>query len=132
MKLLIVTGIALAALTGSAANAQTSGSDYIPSNAQRPLTESNASDSPSAPDVALGGEEQDLQPGMVVTDRAGAKVAVISQVDQIDDGRPAVLLIVNGAKFPVLASQLTLSPTGDEAITTLTSSEIRTLEINAD
>jgi hypothetical protein len=102
---LFVTGIVISALFCSVASAQTS-REHEP---QRSLT-----------------------PGMVVTNGTGAKVAIIKQVGRVRDGSVAVLLDVNGSQFMVPAWQLTPSPKGEQAVTSLSDSEIRTLELEAD
>ncbi len=68
-------------------------------------------------------------PGMVIVDRHGAKVGVILQTNQVRNGRPAVLLDVNGAQFTVATSKLQLTRNGDEAVTSLTRSQILTSAI---
>jgi hypothetical protein len=70
-----------------------------------------------------------LKPGMVVLDSHGEKVGVITDVNQIRDGRPAVLLQVNGAQIKVRTSKFRIAADRDEAVIALTRSQIRTAAI---
>lgn len=74
-------------------------------------------------------ERRRLKPGMVVLDGHGARVGLIVQVQRVKNGRPAVLLDVNGAQFKVQTRTLKLSPDGEEAITSLSPSQLRTSAI---
>jgi len=74
-------------------------------------------------------ELRGLKPGMVVKDRRGATVGLITKVEQSKDGKPAVQLDVNGTTIIVLASRFRLSRRGDEAVISLTRSQIRTSAI---
>jgi hypothetical protein len=89
------------------------------------LAQGGAAPAPIAP--AHDGHR--LRPGMTVTDQAGARVGVIAALSHTRDGAPAVVLDVNGARFRVRASRFKVSASGDQAITTLTASDIRTSEI---
>jgi hypothetical protein len=70
-----------------------------------------------------------LEPGMVVIDRQGARVGLIQAINRIDDSRPAVEMLVNGTRFTVKASRFTLSRHGEEAVISMTKSQIRTAAI---
>ena len=83
----------------------------------------------SPPAVLVHRERRGLKPGMIVTDRHGAKVGVIFRTGQIRDGRPAVLLDHNGTRITVRASKLRLNHAGDKATLSLTRSQLRTATI---
>jgi len=74
-------------------------------------------------------ERRGLKPGMVILDRRGSKVGVITQTDQIKNGHTAVLLDVDGAQFKVRTSNLKLTRDGEEAVIALTKSQIETSAI---
>jgi hypothetical protein len=84
---------------------------------------------PTAASLALVRWRRGLQPGMVVVDRYGARVGVIAQTNQTDDGRPAIVLLVNGTPVSIPASEFRPVPRGEEAVVSLTPSELRTEEI---
>jgi len=116
----IITGAALVLALGSAARAQVG-------EAYRPRLSASLSRAPDRP-LTLRTARR-LKPGMVIVDRHGAKVGVILQTNQVRNGRPAVLLDVNGAQFTVATSKLQLTRNGDEAVTSLTRSQILTSAI---
>jgi hypothetical protein len=86
----------------------------------------SASMPPSAATPRQLREKRGLKPGMVVLDHSGSKVGVIAQTGRIRDGRPAVLLDVDGAQFKVRTSKLKLTRDGEEATISLSKSQIRT------
>jgi hypothetical protein len=75
------------------------------------------------------GEPRGFRPGMVLLDRHGARLGVIERVDQTRAGKPAVQVLVNGARYTIGVSKLKLSKDGEEAITTLSRSDLRTRAI---
>ena len=116
---------------GTAAQAQVSRSEHPqPDVISAPLGASVA----QAPDVPPTLREvRRLKPGMLVLDRHGAKVGVIIRTNQVRNGRPAVRLDVNGAQFTVRTSTLHLTRVAEEAVTSLTRSQVRNSAIlNAD
>ena len=125
MQRAIIAGAALAAACVYAAQAQVSGP---PPNGGSPTLSGSMSATAPPPPPNLR-EPHGLMPGMVVMDRHGAKVGIITQVNQIRNGQPAVLLDVNGTPITVLASKLKVSCEGDTAIISLTRSQIRTSAI---
>jgi hypothetical protein len=74
-------------------------------------------------------EHPRLKPGMVVLDRHGARVGVITALGQVRDGRPAVMLDANGTPIKVEVSRLRVTSEGDEAVVSLTRSELLTTAI---
>jgi len=74
-------------------------------------------------------ELRGLKPGMVVLDRHGAKVGVITQTGRVRDRRSAVLIDVDGAQFTVRTASLKLTRDGEEARISLSKSQIRTSAI---
>jgi hypothetical protein len=126
MQRAIMAGVTLAAALGYAA--QVKGAEQSPSSSDSPTLSASMSQHAAHP-ARLDQKKLGLAPGMVVLDRRGAKVGIITRVDQIRDGRPAVLLMVNGTPITVRVSKFTVTPEGDEAIVSLTKSEIRTSAI---
>jgi hypothetical protein len=75
------------------------------------------------------GETRAFKPGMVVLDRHGDRLGVIERVDQSRGEKPAVQVLVNGARYLINNTDLKLSKDGEEAITTLSRSDLRTRAI---
>jgi len=95
----------------------------------RPSPLGDAMAEPASSPNLLHRERRGLKPGVVVKDRHGATVGLITKVDQSKDGQPAVQLDVNGTPITVLVSQLRLARRGDQAVISLTRSQIRTSAI---
>jgi hypothetical protein len=74
-------------------------------------------------------ERPGLKPGMVVLDRLGARVGVITELGQTRDGRPAVTVNADGTPIKVDVSRLRVTREGDEAVVSLTRSELLTSAI---
>jgi hypothetical protein len=66
-----------------------------------------------------------LKSGMVVKDGTGATVGTIAQVGQTADGRPAVMIDVDGKQIGMLASNLSLGQGGAEAVSTMTKAQLQ-------
>jgi hypothetical protein len=81
------------------------------------------------PPLRVHRERTGLKPGMVVLDRQGERVGVITELGQIRDGRPAVTINANGTPIKVEVSRLRLTREGDEAVVSLTRSELLTSAI---
>jgi hypothetical protein len=66
-----------------------------------------------------------LKPGMAVKDRTGAMVGVIREVAKTADGRPVVVISVDGQPISTLASNLKLNPNQTEAISAYTKAQLQ-------
>jgi hypothetical protein len=66
---------------------------------------------------------------MVVIDRRGSRVGLISKINQSKAGRPAVSILINGTLITVSSSKLTIARDQDEAVISLTPSQLRTAAI---
>jgi hypothetical protein len=66
---------------------------------------------------------------MVVKDRHGATVGVINQINLTRDSQPAVQPDVDGTRFKVPITDFRVSHGGDQAVISLTKSEIRTSQM---
>ena len=111
-KLILATVISLSA--GLAAHAQDTASPASP-------PPSGAADSTAAAPSAASS----LKTGMVVKDKAGAMVGTVSQVGQTPDGKAAAVLNVDGQPINVLASYLTVDPTGAQATSMYTKAQLQ-------
>ncbi|QUD89510.1 hypothetical protein [Phenylobacterium montanum] len=80
---------------------------------------------PTSPRVRLSG----LQIGTVVVDSSGRMIGVIRKLGLSRDGHPAVLLLHNGSKLDVPASQFALQSDRDEALLLMDRSRLRTMAI---
>jgi hypothetical protein len=79
--------------------------------------------------VGVHRERRVLEPGMVVIDSRGRAVGTIMKIHQLKDGKPAVLIDITGTPIRVQTSKLRLTRRGEEAVISLTPSEIRTAAI---
>jgi hypothetical protein len=110
-KLILATMFSLGA--GLAAHAQNSAPSAAP-----PPSGAAGSTAPGAAATTA------LKAGMVVKDTAGAMVGTISQVGQTPDGKPAAMLNVDGQPIAILASNLTVDPSGAQAVSTYTKAQL--------
>jgi hypothetical protein len=110
-------GVALAIALGSTSQAR------VPANG--PPTRKADISSPAIRHARARG----LEPGMVVVDRRGARVGLIRKTNRLNDGQPAVEMLVNGTPITVKASRFRLSRRSEEAIISMTRSQIRTAAI---
>ena len=85
--------------------------------------------SQSDPPLTVQHERPGLKPGMVVLDRLGERVGVITELGQTRGGRPAVTVNANGTPIKVEVSRLKVTREGDEAVVSLTRSELLTSAI---
>jgi len=67
--------------------------------------------------------------GMVVVDRQGQRVGVVTATGLSDNGRPAVKLLVNGGSIDLPVDRLAPTRDPDEATVELTPSEIEAADI---
>jgi hypothetical protein len=65
-----------------------------------------------------------LKSGMVVKDQAGAMIGTISQLGQTPDGQAAAMLNVDGQQIGILASSLTVDPSGAAATSAYTKAQL--------
>jgi hypothetical protein len=100
---------------------------WAPAPAAATISES-MSQSDAAP-LRVRHEHPVLKPGMVVLDRQGARVGVITELGQVRDGRPAVMLDADGTPIKIEVSRLKVTREGDEAVVSLTRSELLTTAI---
>jgi hypothetical protein len=109
-KLILATMFSLTA--GLAAHAQDSAASAPASGAAD--TTAPASSSAAA-----------LKTGMVVKDTTGAMVGTITQVGQTPDGRAAAVINVDGQPINILASNLTVDPSGTAATSAYTKAQLQ-------
>jgi hypothetical protein len=65
-----------------------------------------------------------LKQGMVVKDTTGSTVGTISKIGQTADGQAAVMINVDGKEVGLLASNLTVDPTGTSATSAVTKAQL--------
>lgn len=121
MQRAILIGAAMALAVGFAVCAR------APATIAATISES-MSQSDAEP-LSVRHEHPVLKPGMVVLDRHGARVGVITELGQTRDGRPAVMVNANGTPIKVEVSRLRVTREGDEAVVSLTRSELLTTAI---
>jgi hypothetical protein len=124
----MLSGAALAVMLGSAAHGQSGPEGTVAPHPGPPQLGASMSQSAAAP-VKAHRTRRRLKPGMVVVDRHGARVGIITRTRRVRDGQPAVQIDVNGTPITVRTSRLWLSRNGEEAIINLTRSQIRTRAI---
>jgi hypothetical protein len=73
-------------------------------------------------------EPQTLVPGMVVIDRRGRRIGLITQVNS-DSGPRAITVLINGVSINLRRDKFERSRNGEEAVILLTPSQIRTATI---
>jgi hypothetical protein len=110
----------IASAIGCCAQAQVSGA--------KPTFDAEISASSAAPPL-IHRSLRRLKPGMAVIDRRGARVGIVQQVGQTRDGKPAVIVNMDGTPIKVATSKLKITGGGDEARISLTRSQIRTAAI---
>ena len=108
-------GAALALAVGFAALAQTSAAQQV--------TPPPSAGAPPASDATATATA--FKAGMVVKDSAGATVGKIARVGKTAEGTAAVEVNVDGKTVNLAASTLTLSPSGTEAVSSMTKAEIK-------
>jgi hypothetical protein len=109
----ILLGAALAASCGLAAYAQ-------PTSPQPAAPAAAAAPAASAAQSAGAG----LKEGMVVKDSTGVTVGTISRVGKTADGSAAVMINVDGKDVGLLAANLTVDPTGAQAVSNVTKAQL--------
>jgi hypothetical protein len=126
MSRTFVCATALALSLGGLAHAQGAGS-YAAPPAAAPATP-DASSAPASPDTSAtpaASSAADFKPGMPVKDGAGQTVGTIKRVGQTSTGTPAAELTVDGKPIVLALADLTLAPTGKEAISKRSKSELK-------
>lgn len=124
MKALLVCA-ALAALAGaSVATAQTpdpgAGKAPPPATSNPATTQAPAKSPPAADASSTTG----FRTGLAVKDAQGASIGTIARVIKTPDGATTYSVTVDGKNVNVPGSALTLSPTGDSAISSMSKAQI--------
>ncbi len=125
MQRAIITGLAAILAIGCAANGQAR--ETAPSSQPPTLSASMAQSAGQA--LHVHRERRRLKPGMVIKDRQGARIGTITEINRLRDGRPAVVVDVNGTPIKIRASLFRIARDRDEAVVSLTRSQIRTSAI---
>ena len=113
----------LLALTAGAASAQPPASTTAPPPAAPPAATASAP-AASTPPAADASATSSFRAGMPVKDAQGALVGSIARVIKTPDGATTFSVSVDGRNVNLPGSALTLSPTGDGAISTMSKAQI--------
>jgi hypothetical protein len=111
----LICGSALAFSVGLAAHAQDPASQQVnpPSATAPPATDANAT-------------ATKFKAGMTVKDSSGATIGKIIKVGKTTtDGTAAVAVNIDGKTVNLATSTLTLSPTGDTVVSSMTKAQIK-------
>jgi len=98
----------------------------FPALAQTPASQPvNPTPSTAPPAADASAKTTLFKSGMVVKDSAGATVGKVTKVGKAADGALTVAVDVDGKTVDLPAATLSLSPAGDEAVSTQTKAEIK-------
>jgi hypothetical protein len=136
MSRTFVCATALALSLGGLAYAQGAGSYATPPAAAPATPDASQSPAPASPDssaapgassssAASPAAATDFKPGMPVKDSAGQEVGTIKRVGQTSTGTPAAELTVDGKPIVLALADLSLAPTGKEAISKRSKAELK-------
>jgi hypothetical protein len=117
MKAMMLCATILALSGGSAALAQT------PAAKGAAAPPANAAPAPTPP-AADASATTGFRPGLPVKDSAGMAVGTIARVIKTPDGATTYSVSVDGRNVNLPGSALTLSPSGAEAISTMSKAQI--------
>lgn len=75
--------------------------------------------------LTAAAQDAALRNGMVVKDSAGMTIGTIMRMGKGADGAPTVSLNVDGRVVTLAASTLTVSPTGRQAVSSMTKAQVK-------
>jgi len=92
--------------------------------ASQPVNPPSAS-APPASDASATASTSTFKTGMVVKDSAGFTVGTIARVRKAADGTASVSIAVDGKMVNLPGASLSLSPSGKQAVSSMTKAEIK-------
>ena len=89
------------------------------------LAQNPTANTPPASDAYATAPTSMVKTGMVVKDSAGATIGNITSIRKAADGTATVAIAVDGKMVHLPGSALSLSPSGKQAVSSMTKAEIK-------